>query len=141
SDDGRKDDGNPREPHADAPTAGVSETLTESGQRATLTDPSGQRAEGSGQSVEEPLPHQSALFPLPSAEPLPSALSPSPFDEPALDPRFAPTPITPDTQLVPGRPDRLAQVREEVVAWLKTLVSAAVYALLIVTFGFQVARV
>lgn len=30
---------------------------------------------------------------------------------------------------------------EELVAWFKTLVSAAVYATLIVTFGFQVARV
>jgi signal peptidase I len=36
---------------------------------------------------------------------------------------------------------RLAQVRDELVAWLKTLLSAAVYATLIVTFGFQVARV
>ncbi len=36
---------------------------------------------------------------------------------------------------------RLAQVKEELVAWVKTLVSAAVYATLIVTFGFQVARV
>jgi len=36
---------------------------------------------------------------------------------------------------------RLAQIRDEIVAWLKTLVSAAVYAVLIVTFGFQVARV
>ena len=36
---------------------------------------------------------------------------------------------------------RLAQVREELVAWVKTLLSAAVYAVLIVTFGFQVARV
>jgi signal peptidase I len=35
----------------------------------------------------------------------------------------------------------VAQVREEVVAWLRTLASAAVYAILIVTFGFQVARV
>ena len=35
----------------------------------------------------------------------------------------------------------LARVGEEVMAWLKTLVSAAVYATLIVTFGFQVARV
>jgi len=34
-----------------------------------------------------------------------------------------------------------AQVKEELVAWVKTLVSAAVYAVLIVTFGFQVARV
>jgi signal peptidase I len=36
---------------------------------------------------------------------------------------------------------RLAQVKEELVAWVKTLVSAAVYAALIVTFVFQVARV
>ena len=34
-----------------------------------------------------------------------------------------------------------ARVVEELVAWFKTLVSAAVYATLIVTFGFQVARV
>jgi signal peptidase I len=33
------------------------------------------------------------------------------------------------------------RVREELVAWIRTLVSAAVYAILIVTFGFQVARV
>jgi signal peptidase I len=36
---------------------------------------------------------------------------------------------------------RLAQARDELVAWFKTLASAAVYATLIVTFGFQVARV
>jgi len=36
---------------------------------------------------------------------------------------------------------RIAQVQEELVAWIKTLFSAAVYAILIVTFGFQVARV
>jgi signal peptidase I len=35
----------------------------------------------------------------------------------------------------------MGQVRDELVAWLKTLFSAAVYATLIVTFGFQVARV
>ena len=38
-------------------------------------------------------------------------------------------------------PVRMSHVREELVAWLKTLLSAAVYATLIVTFGFQVARV
>jgi signal peptidase I len=37
--------------------------------------------------------------------------------------------------------DRLALIRNELVAWFKTLASAAVYATLIVTFGFQVARV
>jgi signal peptidase I len=35
----------------------------------------------------------------------------------------------------------LAVLRAELVAWFKTLFSAAVYATLIVTFGFQVARV
>ena len=35
----------------------------------------------------------------------------------------------------------LAAVGREIVAWVKTLLSAAVYATLIVTFGFQVARV
>jgi signal peptidase I len=42
-------------------------------------------------------------------------------------------PTTPGSQL--------AAVKEELVAWVKTLASAAVYAVLIVTFGFQVARV
>ena len=36
---------------------------------------------------------------------------------------------------------RLKQVGREVVQWMRTLTSAAVYATLIVTFGFQVARV
>ena len=35
----------------------------------------------------------------------------------------------------------LQQVKDELWAWIKTLVSAAVYATLIVTFGVQVARV
>jgi signal peptidase I len=39
------------------------------------------------------------------------------------------------------RGTHLARVGEELVAWFKTLISAAVYATLIVTFGFQVARV
>jgi signal peptidase I len=39
------------------------------------------------------------------------------------------------------QPTQVQRVQEELVAWLKTLFSAAVYAILIVTFGFQVARV
>ena len=39
------------------------------------------------------------------------------------------------------RPALLTRIGEEFVAWIKTLASAAVYATLIVTFGFQVARV
>ena len=38
-------------------------------------------------------------------------------------------------------PGRLARARDEVVAWCRTLVSAVVYATLIVTFVAQVARV
>ena len=47
----------------------------------------------------------------------------------------------PDSRRLASPGVRLAQVKEELVAWLKTLVSAAVYAVLIVTFLFQVARV
>jgi signal peptidase I len=36
---------------------------------------------------------------------------------------------------------RLTVWRDEIFAWVRTLISAAVYAILIVTFGFQVARV
>ena len=44
--------------------------------------------------------------------------------------------------LVPRQQSSVAsRVGEELFAWLKTLASAAVYATLIVTFGFQVARV
>lgn len=39
------------------------------------------------------------------------------------------------------RSQQLAQLGETLVTWFKTLASAAVYATLIVTFGFQVARV
>ena len=35
----------------------------------------------------------------------------------------------------------LMRIQEEIWAWVKTIASAAVYAVLIVTFGFQVARV
>jgi signal peptidase I len=48
----------------------------------------------------------------------------------------------PDLRAATGRNAlRMERVVEELIAWLKTLASAAVYATLIVTFGFQVARV
>ena len=60
---------------------------------------------------------------------------------PAVEPRpFQEATVQTDSRLAsPGV--RIAQVKEELVAWVKTLLSAAVYAVLIVTFGFQVARV
>jgi signal peptidase I len=76
------------------------------------------------------------------------------FSEPA---RFAEQPASPVLEVVPAaaagtmriglddRPSDLMQRlelwRDEFLAWIKTLASAAVYATLIVTFGFQVARV
>ena len=50
-------------------------------------------------------------------------------------------PVAPASPRRRSRSEQLADVAEDVLAWLKTLTSAAVYATLIVTFGFQVARV
>jgi signal peptidase I len=68
-------------------------------------------------------------------------------DAPAFPSTFPPAPVFPPVHApvivrrkVPLR-HTVARVGEELVAWFKTLVSAAVYATLIVTFGFQVARV
>ena len=51
------------------------------------------------------------------------------------------TPDAPGTATSAPRSMTLGRIGEETLAWLKTLASAAVYATLIVTFGFQVARV
>jgi signal peptidase I len=50
-------------------------------------------------------------------------------------------PATGDRRPTTTPNSQLTQVKEELVAWVKTLMSAAVYAVLIVTFLFQVARV
>ncbi|MGE5816071.1 MAG: signal peptidase I [Acidobacteriota bacterium] len=57
------------------------------------------------------------------------------------DPRFLPPEVRPHAHEDERRGSTLARVGEELLAWFKTLASAAVYATLIVTFGFQVARV
>jgi len=59
---------------------------------------------------------------------------------PAAEALVAPMIPAPEASSVEG-PTVAGRIAEEVVAWLKTLASAAVYATLIVTFGFQVARV
>jgi signal peptidase I len=58
-------------------------------------------------------------------------------------PVTTPVPVQPivTQPAVAARAPSLVRVGEELLAWLKTLTSAAVYATLIVTFGFQVARV
>lgn len=101
--------------------------------------------------------------PAPAAEPaVPTPAGPTPavFTPAVFIPAHPPHPATGADPLAAGEaharqatsdtlraPDRrqwsdtLSRVGEELVAWLKTVVSAAVYATLIVTFGFQVARV
>jgi len=83
--------------------------------------------------VIEPDPYrapEAPADPLLASEPAPmSALS-------------APLAVTPPESMSSLDGTTVAnRIAEEVVAWLKTLASAAVYATLIVTFGFQVARV
>jgi signal peptidase I len=88
--------------------------------------------------------------------PIPEPYTP-PQPMPVADALTAPEPLVSTEPVpalaggMPGQPDarlaidggtlRMERVVEELVAWLKTLASAAVYATLIVTFGFQVARV
>jgi signal peptidase I len=80
---------------------------------------------------------QAPLEPAPAVEPIAPAAAVSAVD-----------PLLPETGGLPVAEPRidgtslwLNRLGEELVAWLKTLASAAVYATLIVTFGFQVARV
>ena len=61
--------------------------------------------------------------------------------DPAVPALGAPIIVAPEASSSLDGPTVAGRIAEEVVAWLKTLASAAVYATLIVTFGFQVARV
>ena len=55
---------------------------------------------------------------------------------------FAAPPVLAPAEAGPVDASTLSsRIADELIAWLKTLASAAVYATLIVTFGFQVARV
>jgi signal peptidase I len=87
---------------------------------------------------EPPAPREA--FELTAPEPLvpgePAAAFTADMPAPATLPPHAPETAHPHESGV-----SVGRVVEEAVAWLKTLASAAVYATLIVTFGFQVARV
>jgi signal peptidase I len=118
SDEGRKGHGDPGQPRADETAPGVSEALT-----------------------AEPVGAVEPLLPGFEAPEHPEFTAPE-------HPEFsaAPDAAAPDMRLaIDDRAGvfmhRLNVWKDEVVAWFKTLASAAVYATLIVTFGFQVARV
>jgi signal peptidase I len=125
-DEGREGHGDSGQPVADETVAGVSEALTLSS------------------SEEPPVALEAAL--LETIEPIQA-----PEAESSLAPE---SPLAPEyeqaaARLVPPAMEtqpapfmhRVGVWRDEIVAWFKTLGSAAVYATLIVTFGFQVARV
>lgn len=95
-------------------------------------------------------PDASPDQPVPPSEPVPvapvvpeapiearTAVPLSGFDAPPPQFGFA----QPQPAAVASSADRLAAWQEEFWAWIKTLASAALYAVVIVTFVFQVARV
>ena len=119
-DERREGDGDPRQPNADTTAAGVPEAVAD----GELTPPVAQLAS------YEPLPavpvaENEALVPAPGSylEVTDSGITRVPA-------------VSGGTALA-----TLTVWKDEVIAWFKTLASAAVYATLIVTFGFQVARV
>jgi signal peptidase I len=80
-----------------------------------------------------PIEPAAAAGPPLAAEPAPSDIPPALIEPPSA-------PIEPSQSTSSPR-DVWARVWNDIVSGLQTLVSAAVYATLIVTFGFQVARV
>jgi signal peptidase I len=132
---GREGDGNPRQPHTDAAAAGVPEAVAAGAAVPT--------SEGGAGTAAPPL--TLALDDKPPAAPV-AASAEAGVDRSEPTPTWSDQPAAPRTS---GRGSlrlthpgiRLAQVKAELIAWVKTLISAAVYAVLIVTFGFQVARV
>jgi len=84
-------------------------------------------------------PPEPERFQEPSSAPPMTAPDAMPGVEPAAAMAAAPPP---DASLALENSSAwLNRLGEELIAWFKTLASAAVYATLIVTFGFQVARV
>ena len=122
-DERREVDGDPGQPHADAQAAGVPQDLSQS--TPDSRPPAVDGLDAAGRT-------------LPPSETGPPDTPPAPTDSRPAETIVLQTEA--DLRLTsPGI--RLAQVQEELVAWVKTLISAAVYAILIVTFGFQIARV
>ena len=128
-------------------------------------DPAPRPVEPAHVPVQHDIPVDRETVPEPltfSPEPAPVAPSPLPDAYPAYGdrPAYGNRPIHIDATAAPLEPlpvvagdfgraradgddgaSLSSRLVDEFVAWLKTLASAAVYATLIVTFGFQVARV
>jgi signal peptidase I len=92
-------------------------------------------------SIHTPGPHDEGRVAEAYAGDSYAPVPPLPPEIIAADGAAVATAPPPDSKALDGAPAWLNRVGEELVAWFKTLASAAVYATLIVTFGFQVARV
>jgi signal peptidase I len=99
-----------------------------------------------GEPLFREAPTADAAIPEPPIDPRPQESVVRP-EAPRVEPAFAAAPLNGgDVRIeyddrAAVMMDRLNVWKDELVAWFKTLASAAVYATLIVTFGFQVARV
>ena len=115
--------------------------------------PSDERYEGQ-RDTSEPVSDQAAtgvpeaVIPPAAIEPAALASTTEVFVEPVSDP--PPGELNVEATEIAAEPvvdpsvvfrQRVNVWKDELIAWFKTLASAAVYATLIVTFGFQVARV
>ena len=119
-DERREGDGDPGQPSADAPAEGVPGAV----------EPETSEPDASAPYVFRPAEFTPAVF-TPGGSPGSGG-----FGSGHQPPHIPEPPIRRSSQ-----PGALARAGEELLAWLKTLLSAAVYATLIVTFGVQVARV
>ena len=133
-----------RQETADAAEAPPPETAEPDGPAAEpMRQETADAAEPGGPAAEPTWQETDAAAPPPGmAEPG------GPAAEPTWQETDAAEAPPPEPAQSPPRPPRrrryeafLVRAGEELVAWLKTFASAAVYATLIVTFGFQVARV
>ena len=137
-DEGREGDGNPGQPNANEAAAGVPEAL--SGRQPWDV---AQEQQAALEATEPAAPQRDPWDVAQEAAEI-DALEPIVLSPVAAEP-VAVAPAA-DMRLELDDPTaammrRLAIWRDELIAWFKTLASAAVYATLIVTFGFQVARV
>ena len=82
--------------------------------------------------LEFPVLTEGSGLEVPAAAVQPAAVQPA-----AVQPAAVP----PAAVQAPARSDDESPFGQELLAWFKTVASAAVYATLLVTFGFQVARV
>jgi signal peptidase I len=123
-------------------------TFAPSETRETDTAPGGAYAEPSWRQLLAARPEEERNSPAPVADTTIGTLGDEPMggglrEEPGVE-RPASEGVSEGSIVAPvprPHPSVASRVGEELFAWLKTLASAAVYATLIVTFGFQVARV